>query len=381
MPPEIVLVDRSRMDSFQTCPRLRFLTYHYEGRGIVPRTDAYALSFGSLYHEGLEALTLRRAPDDQIIAELTKKLALVIENMNPQDLPHLLYGDEQRYLLAGLLWSWTRVKRPELERDYLVKGLEQEFLWTLGTLKGITIVDMVRLDAILQDRATDTVYYKEHKTTAWGDARWAQYFEHNGQVLANLSALEEALGERPGGILIEGHLKGPTRRDTARASRMNGMLIQDSPLTYVYQKGLGDITLEWRYGAARVPVAETGFSPKQWALEYLSEEDCRKLFVQLPPISPDPAHVARWRRQTLRREVRIAQALAALPRADEPADILDEVFPLSEASCIQYGRKCSHYAICHDPTVAAEPLGSGLFQIRKPNHPAELTAPAFEGEP
>jgi hypothetical protein len=242
---------------------------------------------------------------------------------------------------------------------------------------GDALVDMMRLDAILKEKSSDSIYYKEYKTTSYGDARWSMYYEHNAQVMANLAGLEEALGIRPAGILIEGHVKGARRIDTAKTSPFTGMPIQDSPLCYTYDRGgVGNYSTEWRSGAVRRGVWETGFTPRQWVATFLSEEECRGLFVQLPPISPDPFHVERWRRQKVAQEGRINDGLALLTEPSlteaEKTSVLDRVFPLYEQSCIRYGRKCSHWEICHDRAVAMDPVSTGNYIERIPHHQAEL---------
>jgi PD-(D/E)XK nuclease superfamily len=373
-----MFTDRTRMETYQICPRLRFLTFHYGGRGYVPVQEGYELVFGRLYHEALEKLSLGQDPRSTITTLSNQLLASINQLVTK---PTLYYATEQQYLFEGLLWAWVRVKLPRLKNEYELVSTEKEFIWQLGLLPtGEPIFDMVRLDALIREYATESLYYKEYKTTAYGDDRWATQFEHNAQVMANLKATEESLGERPAAVIVEGHKKGNRRLDTARSSRVTGQMIQDSPLCFVYDQGQGNYSLKYAGNrSVRVPVWETGFPIKQWVNDFLTEQDCEDLFATPPPISPDPAHVDRWRRQAVAQETTIWGALELLADStpDETAIILDRVFPLHETSCIRYGRKCSHYETCHNPTVGADPLASELYQVRTPHHAAEI---ALDGD-
>lgn len=380
----MILIDRSRIETYQLCPRLRFLRYHYGGRGFVPKDDNYYLAFGSLYHEALEAFLTGSTSIKSAIDTAEQELERIIETIigdtivaGGRVLPSPQFSIEQRYLIAGMLGAYARVRLAEVLRDYEVLSTEEELLWTIGEVDGMPLVDMLRLDALLRSADTGSLYYKEYKTTGYGDAKWALEFENNSQVMANLRALEQVKGLRPAGVLIEGHLKGRRRIDTARMSRYNGTEIQDSPFCYAYESGPGNVSLAWKANAVRVGVWELGYSPARWVSDFLNEDDCRKASVNLEPISPDPYVLERWQRQTVAQETIVTRALWDLEstdKAETQRTILDRVFPLHETSCIRYGRKCSHYEVCHNPGVRAEPLASPLFVVRTPHHAAELAA-------
>lgn len=369
-----MLTDRSRIETYQICPRLRLLRYHFGGRGLVPVLDNYYLGFGQLYHSALERF-LRGETPALVISGLSAELEKLITAIAVRGLPSPQYAVEQRYLFEGLLWAYARTRLPEIQQQYRVISLEEELLWPIGEVApGVPLVDMLRLDAYLEDIATESRYYKEYKTTAYVDEKWSMGFENNSQIMANLRAIEAVKRERPAGALIEGHFKGRRRRDTAKMSRYNGTEIQDSILCYAYEAGPGNISLEWKSRGVRVGTWELGFNPRRWTSEYLNAEDCRGLFVSLPPISPDPYVLDRWQRQTLAQETAIyrgLQELASTDNADAQREVMDRVFPLHETSCIRYGQKCSHYEICHTPAVRTEPLASPNFTTRVPHHNAE----------
>lgn len=367
------LTDRTRITTYQTCPRLRFLTFHFGGRGLVPLTTSYELWFGIVYHDALAALLVASAtpedpdPDTRLITEAGTRLA----SMPPPVGMPPFWSVEQRYLLEGLLWAWVLTRRDAWRAQYEVVLVEQEFTWDLGS--GITL--MVRLDALLRDRTTANLYYLEQKTTAWGNEKWSATFTHNAQIMAGILACEQALKETPAGVIVEGHVKGPRRIDTSTNSEVSGFEFQDSPLCYLWQLPDGNVTAKWTRNARRVFAGTLVTTPRTWVESVLSPLERENCFRTLPPIMPDRLHLARWLRQTVLQEAKIRQALRGLSEADaiRSRELLDEVFPLHEGACEwQYGRQCSHWRFCHDQTVAGSPMETPGFAPRTPHHPAEL---------
>jgi hypothetical protein len=59
------------------------------------------------------------------------------------------------------------------------------------------------------------------------------------------------------------------------------------------------------------------------------------------------------------------------PEAEE-FRILTDYFPHNRKHCyFHFGYKCSYLPLCWQPEVAADPIGSGLYQIREAHHEAE----------
>jgi hypothetical protein len=378
-----MLIDRSRMEAYQICPRFRYLRYHYGGRGIVPAIDTYYLGFGQLYHGALEAILGNPSDGARAVRTGSDSLEqLIARSAAARPLPSVQYPLEQQYLFEGLLFSYLGERVTEILSNYTVVSLEEELLWPIGELpSGEPLVDMVRVDALLRDNATEALYYKEYKTTGYGDIKWAKEFENNSQVMANLQAVEYRYKERPAGVIVEGHVKGRRRRDTAKASRYSGTEIQDTILCYAYEQGPGNIRLEWVTRGVRVGVWDLGYSPAQWVSRVLGPAERQALFVTPPPISPDPYAMDRWQRQTVLQEGRIwwaLQELEATDDADKQRTILDDVFPCHETSCIRYGIECDYYAICHNAPVREAPLEGGTYTVRVPHHLAERDLQSVE---
>lgn len=365
--------DRTRITTYQVCPRLRFLSFHYNGTGIVPAGVAHELRFGIAYHRAIEQLLTATItpsdpdPDARIIKEASDALLIGLDLTGRPP----FFAIEQRFLIEGLLWAWISVRRDRLLSQYEIVKTEQEFIWDMGS--GITL--MVRLDALIRDRFTSDLYYLEHKTTSSGNEKWADTFTHSAQVMAGILACEQALSEKPVGVIIEGHVKGSRRIDTAQNSEISGFEFQDSPLCYIWELPDKSVTSKWQSRGRRVPVSSLVESPRDWVNEVLTSLERENCFRSIPPILPDRIHLQRWLRQTVIQEAAIEAALRALVEADsiEFRRILDTTFPLHDTSCEwQYGRRCSHWVFCHDAVSASNPELVGGFVPRTPHHPAEI---------
>lgn len=99
------------------------------------------------------------------------------------------------------------------------------------------------------------------------------------------------------------------------------------------------------------------------------------IFPQMMLVSRRADEIESWKRQTVASETRIQQALSASPGLVEDVqpdiETLDAEFPQHTANCYAYMSKCQFWEACFTPAVKADPLASGLYQIRVPNHPSE----------
>lgn len=81
-------------------------------------------------------------------------------------------------------------------------------------------------------------------------------------------------------------------------------------------------------------------------------------------------------KEVIAQEYNIAKALEALEEAPSSImiseEIFNSVFPHNRKSCYYYyGDPCPYLALCWKPEVGADPIGSGLYQIRVPHHEYE----------
>jgi hypothetical protein len=245
---------------------------------------------------------------------------------------------------------------------------------------------MVRCDAVLRRKIDRVLFILEFKSVASPSDGWIQQWEHNSQMLANTRAIETLLKEPVGGVLIEGIVKGRRAVDKAAMSPFRGSLIQQNVLCYGYRTrdkttGAEIYDLTWSARAEKFATWEV-MSIEKW-LDHFTPADLEALFVLVPPIRPMTRDLERWERQTVAQERRIQEDVGDVAAAVEAAahygdvdliDVaLDEKFPQNHNNCYRYfGHPCAFERLCFNQQVSDDPLGSGIYMVRRPHHDTEL---------
>src|SRR5271157_763377 len=219
-PVNTVWTDRSRIESYQRCARLRYLEYHSDGTGIQPAKKPLALCVGGSVHVGLEWLLKGHDEDAAATAALadfaTHRSALALDTtelaaqavadpaslasqlaataadlgMAPTD-PSLValcaqqthnaaeFDDwlwqEQAALVEGMVRAYARRRLRPLLEEFEVLEVEREGDWELarrdddpdaGCYEGYELRFMSRPDALLRSRADNSLYLLSFKTAA-----------------------------------------------------------------------------------------------------------------------------------------------------------------------------------------------------------------------
>lgn len=336
------------MSAFRNCPRSRWLGWERDG-GFSRKGEALALQFGRALHLGLEHL---------LKGETVEGAASAALSLCPP--PH----PEQDYLLEGLLRLWAKNRLPAVFDEYEFTMVEQELRWPMGE----SIIDLLRLDGLLRRRSDGAWFYLEFKSTTTIDDAWIASWEQNAQFLLNIRAIEEVLGLRISGVLIEGLAKGI--RDFDRAREME---IQYSPLCYGFTRvdGEGHRIYRPTYAAGhrRIGWWEAGRTPAE-VVELLGGEGS-KLLGAIPPIRPRAELLQDHHEQAVAQELHVWRGRDELMRAPSRR-ALNVWFPQNPDHCRRYKRHpCPFLDICYDDQIAQDPLGSGLYEKRVPNHPED----------
>jgi hypothetical protein len=305
---------------------------------------------------------------------------------------------------------------------------------------------MSRLDALLLNRQTNSLYLQSYKTTGqWDrrkeaeaqidmqgltesvdvDNRLAQAWQElmvpagkdrmeidwgyvNTRVDPNVIQWLRTLPEPPRilGVRYEYLIKGPRRQDSKDIA-MPGRYVADTPLIRAYmQEGITGDDRKW---AANYQIWING---KQRNLDYRSyrkqpvwkftpiakwidmldrgevqPEACDKngypidvladQFVTPLTVYRNEDDLRDMIQQLEYQEIRIAQNVAKVHAAaneSEKRELLNQYFPQNRRSCV-YPGLCGCYNVCYGSSdMKKNPEGSGLYQIRTPNHPQELVA-------
>jgi PD-(D/E)XK nuclease superfamily len=247
-----VYTDRSRIETYQRCPRLRWLEYHEAGTGLSPAKKSLPLAVGGSVHVGLQHLLLGAGEDAAVVAALddfsTFKSALALDiaeqsalataldprdagfnaqltataaelGMSPDDpaLGELLtrqrnsaaeFDDwlyrEQSALVEGMVRAYARRRLRPLLEEFEVLEVEREGQWLLShrdddpdadCYEGYDLHFMSRPDALLRSRADNSLYILSFKTAASWDIRKERDAQHDMQGLSEGVEVEKRLGE------------------------------------------------------------------------------------------------------------------------------------------------------------------------------------------
>jgi hypothetical protein len=96
------------------------------------------------------------------------------------------------------------------------------------------------------------------------------------------------------------------------------------------------------------------------------------IFPESLPVSRRADEIESWKRQVVSQESRVRQRALAVEEAHGDEEVLDREFPQHTANCYSFNSPCQFFDACFKPAVHADPLGSGLYQVRTANHPERV---------
>lgn len=250
-----VWTDRSRIETFQRCNRLRYLEYHQDGQGITSARKPLPLAVGGSVHAGLATLlteTMRGFPSPDVMEaveehavkmalidfaefqaaldigeeqfEMTKQLDAALAAKDSElagiaaetiskgrsEFEQWLYH-EQASLVEALVRAYARRRLKPLLEQYEVLEVEREGSWKLSDIwselqESYQASDvyhreslgelwfMSRPDAILRERDSNQLYILSFKTAAKWDRRKAEDAKRDMQGLSEGVEVEKRLG-------------------------------------------------------------------------------------------------------------------------------------------------------------------------------------------
>lgn len=205
----LVYSSRSRLESFLDCPRLGYIRYLWDGRGITKRAASVYLSTGTYTHIGLEfifrwAKNNANAFDNIIPIELVDEAVIIAVSAYAKEIGlrgfELEEGEDkanERYivleqcaLVEAFIRSFAIRVLPDLLSRFKVVDVEREEIVVDGNL-----VMQGRIDVILEEITTNDLYIVSFKTAAQWDRRQEKSNEHDNQGLSETWILEHRLRE------------------------------------------------------------------------------------------------------------------------------------------------------------------------------------------
>jgi len=315
-------------------------------------------------------------------------------------------------LLEGLVVGWCLVRLPALLEQYRVVEVETEeqlliHTWNTGLRSnehdGLVVdtsqlIFLSRPDAILERRTDGALVILSFKTVSQVVSMWLENFKTDQQTISEVLPVEARLGREVAGVQIEGLVKGAQRTEWPKGS---GHRYHSSPLVWGYLKEEGGLAADWKAqfewqdeagnnrrlgkGWNRQRIAESYPGRIAEWLGYLYQNEpelLRAQFISPPLITRSAQELEEWQEQVKYREVDVHNALVQMnaePKLGIDGSVLAkerllaQVFPKHTLGCAydpQFHSKCPQYENCWGST-GADPIGSGLYKYRVPNHPSE----------
>jgi hypothetical protein len=122
---------------------------------------------------------------------------------------------------------------------------------------------------------------------------------------------------------------------------------------------------------------ELGFSCPAQSTGFLATHPLDDIFIPPIVVYRNDDDLRDWVEQIEAQERRVAegvQAVRAAGSADEERSMLNVHFPMTRRAC-EYPTTCSMSRLCYGgEDIRRDPLGSGLYSIRKANHPQEVAS-------
>ena len=382
MTPTPIYVDRSRYLDGQNCQRLRALAYETENgpdqpKGWVASKKRHYHEVGQTFHDALEAVATGEDPD-----EVAKRIWTFTENPDALQwrgaegaLPPDLAAREAATWIEASMWVWVIERLPQFSKEFEVVAVEQELQMPLGDIlhgrnpgnqHQTPVIWLSRPDMILRRRADRSLFVMDFKSSGFKEdaASIDLTLAHKVLVYAQLAAVEHAYGEPVTGYLYEGIYKGQNRED-----KRLGFKRRYSPLAWAYCSpgdGLSKASVDpenWRMGTARLLKDLPGWTIKDYVAEVLTAEQRQaQLMYSAESIGANPAQVERWKSQVLFEEAKWLRWHADGANLD--------ALPQNDDQCMRYrGEPCSYLSACWDEAVRSDPVGSGKYCARTPNHP------------
>ncbi|KKM24738.1 hypothetical protein LCGC14_1602070 [marine sediment metagenome] len=375
-----IRTDRSRIITHQTCPRRRYWAYEWEDIGLEGNQINFPLLTGTYVHKLLEKVPT--GDWEAAIPHVLTDYQVEAEIDDPSDDYNMLIM-EQCALVEALVRGFVALRWPRLEREYKVLEVEKEYTLDLGS--GVKL--MTRLDWLVERKSDKRLYIVNFKTTKEANHFWVKQWPYDMQTISEVLPVEAERGVKLGGVLIEGLVKG---RKSVQYPRESGNWYHSNVLTWAWRK-VGSPPLEEEQWAARYEtVDEDGRKHrlgkgwqrvpawrdypggiKAWVDWVLTNDPAvvEGCFVTIPPILRDEHEIEEWKISTVDQEAEIR-----LFREEVKTDprMLPILFPKHTANgnCVRPS-ECPFLDCCWGVS-GDDPLGSGRFQRRVPNHPQEL---------
>lgn len=384
----MILSDRTRyITGTQGCQFKRYLNFHHNGRGIVPKGSSIDLWTGNAYHKCLEYIYLAAKLTQSMPSRIALRAAIsaALRELRAQALASgsFLYEpnfewrlSEQLALAEGLAWGYCRAILPKILAEYTIEYAEQEMPLDYEDVRLQT-----RPDLVLRSRNDQTLSVHDFKGTQSISDAFVAEFITSPQMASCAMAAERYLGEPVRTYTIHALLKGSRKPFTKKGQ----------PPT---EKRQYSIFCYGRFKAGNPPLTEQGVElggywydkqptwqmpiarePQQSPLEaYVDLLPIEALWEEFALVGPYPVnkHLGMMFLKSLaleeygwRNNLEQLEKLGSGTLAGEVQSAED--FFTRSFKCHDYGSKCSYFSICFEGASTE----NGNFEPRTPHHEEE----------
>lgn len=346
-------ISRSSHEEYRSCPRRFYYKYLYAGTGFDSRLPPLALAIGLTVHKGMEVLMKVGNVEDAVCATRAEWEKVVAPG---RDVPSLEYPLlEGQHLCEGLVRGWFRSRYEPFMEEYEVLMVEKE----VKALLAPNVRLNARADAVIRSRVDGRAYVLNWKTTQ-NPNDWTSQWEHDVQMWTEALVMEDVLGEKIPGVIVEGLSKGVYREGMTH-----------SPLIYGWKLETGSSTIfSAKYQRFRkeepwvkFPVWTRGGGVPEWVY-FIPKEICDEQFVTSRPIMKNDAVVEDWIRQVVRMETDVEYILGA----ESEQDRLDFFWQnWKKLNC----QRCTFEGVCKGLLTVEGLVENGTVKERVDHHASE----------
>lgn len=289
LPPTINIIDTSKLNAYNTCPRKYFFRYILGWRPTVPSHD---LLFGDAFHLGLETIYnhWKTTNTNGYTYDLLLKAYDVFLNRYRESYPE--ETDEDMSPKNPENYMTTLIQYAE---KYAADSFKVEYVEVAGHLPVAGTFDIYfRLDTIIKEAHGYLIL--EHKTSKWDTARWASTFDFALQLGTSQHALKALYGPDAQGIIV------------------NGVFFRKPP----------------RIKKDGQPYANSGPGNE---------------FLRLEKNWSD-AQMFDWELSVCDIYTRMIKDLDLLMNDDDEKNYVQRSFPKNENACFNYNRECPYKSLC-----------------------------------
>lgn len=165
-----ILFHRSGATTDWLCPRRRFWNYEFLGRGIVAPETQLELYFGTLIHDGIDALVHSVSIDD-IVDKGVKQLRAKLLEGRELDSDAQFFAEEQCALAEGLLRGFHKARWGQICNDYPDVVMAEKELTYDYEVDGQKLQFLSKPDLVRRDREGN-LWVFEWKTTSSNKEEW-----------------------------------------------------------------------------------------------------------------------------------------------------------------------------------------------------------------